>query len=140
MKKLFLLALIIAIVAGAVGYYMYNKPPEGVSGKKPAYEVTPAALLADFQNNEEAANAKYLGKVVQLNGTILEIIPGEDMVMQVILDTGDLMARVSCMMAEDHNKFLERKLKKGDTVSIKGYCTGVIMDVVVDRCVVVDNA
>ncbi|HLF62269.1 MAG TPA: hypothetical protein VI603_00850 [Saprospiraceae bacterium] len=138
MKKLFLFALVIAIAGGGIGYYLWNKPPEGVAKKKPDFILTPAELLTDFQNNEEAANAKYLGKVVQLNGTILEIVPGENMEMQVILETGDLMARVSCVMKEDYNTFLERKLKRGDTVTIKGFCTGVIMDVVVDRCVIVN--
>ena len=138
MKKLFLFALVIAIAGGGIGYYLWNKPPEGVAKKKPDFILTPAKLLTDFQNNEEAANAKYLGKVVQLNGTILEIVPGENMEMQVILETGDLMARVSCVMKEDYNTFLERKLKRGDTVTIKGFCTGVIMDVVVDRCVIVN--
>lgn len=138
MKKLLLLVLVFAIAGGGIGYYLWNKPPEGVAKKKPDFTLTPAELLADFQNNEESANAKFLGKVVQLKGIIQEIVPGENMEMQVVLETGDLMARVSCVMEEDYNTFLDRKLKKGDTVVIKGFCTGVIMDVVVDRCVIVN--
>ncbi len=136
MKKLLLLALIIAVAGGGFGYYMWNKAPEGVARKRPEFTVTPAALLADFENNEEVANAKYLGKVVQVKGKILEIIPGEDMVMQVILDTGDLMSRVSCTMEEEHSKFLARNLKKDDMVSIKGFCTGKLDDIIMERCVI----
>jgi hypothetical protein len=47
------------------------------------------------------------------------------------------MSRVSCVMEEEYKTFLSRKLKKGDTVTIKGICTGRIMDIVLDRCVIV---
>lgn len=137
MKKFLVLVVVFAIVGGGVGYYLWNKPHDSVSKKKPDFTMTPAQLLADFQNDEDAANAKYLDKVIQLNGTILEIVPGEGLAMQVVLETGDLMARVSCVMEEGYAEFLERKLKKGDAVSIKGFCTGMVMDVVVDRCAIV---
>lgn len=136
MKKVILVILLLAVASG-IGYYIYNKPPEGVANKKADYSLSPSELLAEFQKDEEAANAKYLGKVVELKGAILEIVPGEDMEMQLILDTGDIMSRVSCVMDEEYNTFLERKLKSGDTVTIKGFCTGMTMDVVIDRCVIV---
>ena len=136
MKKVILVILLLAVASG-IGYYIYNKPPEGVVNKKADYSLSPSELLAEFQKDEEAANAKYLGKVVELKGAILEIVPGEDMEMQLILDTGDIMSRVSCVMDEEYNTFLERKLKSGDTVTIKGFCTGMTMDVVIDRCVIV---
>lgn len=138
MKKLLLFLLVAVAIGGGIGYYLYNKAPEGVSNKKADHIVTSQILLADFQNDESAANAKYLGKVVQVEGAIQEIIPGEDLKMQVILDTGDMMSGISCMLEEDHTAFLARKLKKGDTVTIKGFCSGVIMDVVLERCVIVD--
>lgn len=137
MSRILIIALVLSLGAAGVGYYMYNKPVESVSGKKAVFSVTPAELLAEFQSNEESANAKYLSKVVEVKGMIAEIVPGEDLQMQVILDTGDMMSRVSCVMEEEYKKFLERKLQKGDTVTIKGFCTGMAMDIVIDRCVVV---
>lgn len=138
MKKLLLFLLAAAAVGGGIGYYMYNKAPEGVSNKKADHIVTPQGLLADFQKDEAAANAKYLGKVTQIEGTILEIIPGEDLVMQVVLETGELMSRVSCTLEEDKDTFLARKLQKGNTITIKGECTGILDDVIIERGVIVD--
>lgn len=138
MKKLLLFLLAAAAVGGGIGYYLYNKAPEGVSNKKADHMTTPQALLADFQNDETAANAKYLGKVTQIEGTILEIVPGQDLVMQVVLETGDAMSRVSCTLEEDKDTFLARKLQKGNTVKIKGECTGILDDVIIERAVIVD--
>lgn len=138
MKRLLIVALVLAVAGGGIGYYLWNKPPAGVSHKKPDFTVTPAELLAEFQSNEESANTKYLGKVVQVNGTILEIVPGEQLQMQVVLETGDFMSRVSCSLEEDRNTFLARKLQKGSAVKIKGECTGILDDIILERCVIVD--
>jgi tRNA_anti-like len=138
MKKLLVLALVLAVVGGGIGYYLWNKPHDSVAQKSPDFTMTPEQLLADFQGDEAAANSKYLDKVIQLKGTIQEIVPGEGLEMQVILETGDMMSRISCVMEEDYQHFLERKLKKGDVVTLKGFCTGMTMDVVVDRCVIVE--
>jgi hypothetical protein len=138
MKRFLLLALVLAVAGGGIGFYLWNKPPEGVAKKKPEFSMTPAELLAEYEASEESANARYLGKVLQLNGVIQEIVPGEGLQMQVILETGDLMARVSCVMDEGYEAFLERKLKKGDQVTIKGFCNGMTMDIVLDRCVIIN--
>ena len=137
MKKLLWFVLICAVAGGGIGYYLWNKAPESVAKKTPDFTLMPKELLVDYEDNEEAANTKYLGKIIQVNGTIEEIVPGDKMQMQIMLETGDMMSRVSCVMEEDTNTFLSRKLKKGDTVTIKGFCTGRIMDIVLDRCVIV---
>jgi hypothetical protein len=137
MRRALIILLLLAIAGGGIAYYLWNKAPESAANKKADYTVTPGELLQAFQADEEAANAKYLGKVLEVKGTIAEIIPGEDLEMQVILDTGDIMSRVSCVMEEDYQTFLTRKLKAGDTVTLKGFCTGMAMDIVLDRCVVV---
>jgi hypothetical protein len=139
MRKILFILLFLAVAGGAIGYYMWNKPHASVSGKTPDFSLSPAALLADFQQDEQAANTKYLGKIIQVSGKILEIIPGEELQMQVVLETGDLMSRVSCGLEENHEAFLERGLKKGDPVTIKGFCSGMTLDVVLDRCVIVNS-
>lgn len=137
MKKLILPLLVLIAGGVAVGYYMWNKPPATVDRKTPDYTLDSQTLYADFQKNEDTANARYLGKVIQVTGVIQEIVPGEDLRMQVILETGDIMSRINCVMEETHAQFLQRNLKKGDTVTIKGFCTGMLDDVIIDRCIVV---
>jgi hypothetical protein len=85
MKRFLLLALVLAVAGGGIGFYLWNKPPEGVAKKKPEFSMTPAELLAEYEASEESANARYLGKVLQLNGVIQEIVPGEGLQMKVIL-------------------------------------------------------
>ena len=138
MKRILGIVVALALIGGAIGLYLYNKPVQSLANKKPAYSLPAGELLSAFQSDEAKANKEYLGKVIAVTGTIQEIAPGEDMQMQVILDAGDLMSRVSCVMEEPYEQFLKRGLKKGDTVQIKGECTGMAMDVVLDRCVMVE--
>jgi SAM-dependent MidA family methyltransferase len=139
MKKLLFILLFLAVAGGAIGYYLWNKPHASVTNQKADFVLTAPELLEDFQKDENAANARYLGKIVQVSGTILELVPGTGLQMQVVLETGDMMSRISCVLKEDHKAFLERKLEKGDPVTIKGFCTGIAMDVVLDRCVIVES-
>jgi hypothetical protein len=142
MKKLLIIVAILAVAGGAIGYYLWNKPTAGAEKKKPDFVMTPSQLLADFVEDEVSANAKYLGKVIQISGMIDEIKPDAGLRMQVVLDTGIPMSSISCVMQEHHDVFLKRNLKKGDTVTIKGFCSGAQADalgaeVILDRCAIV---
>jgi hypothetical protein len=139
MKRILFLVIAVGIIGGAIAFYLYHKPVESVLNKKPAYTLAADQLMAEFQNDETTANEAYLGKVIAVSGIIAEIVPGEELKMQVILETGDMLSRVSCVMEEDYEAFLARGLKKGDTVQIKGFCSGMAMDVVMDRCVIVET-
>ena len=142
MKKIIVFVLLLGVIGGGIGYYLWNKPVPSVEKQKAAYSLTAHALLDAFQADPSAAEATYLGQIVAVSGTIYEIIPGEDLQMQVVLETGVSMSSVSCVLEEDADTFLKRGLAKGDQVEIKGKCTGAIddllgMQVIVDPAVIV---
>ena len=49
----------------------------------------------------------------------------------ISLDTGDAMASIIC---EFENQVDIANVKVGDKVKVKGFCTGMLMDVVLSRC------
>ena len=58
--------LFIIIIITAVGWYMYNKPHEGVADVSTDFQIAAADLYDDFQKDENAANKKYLNKKLSI--------------------------------------------------------------------------
>lgn len=73
MKKTVGILLLLAIVGGAAAYfYVFHKPHRDVAGES-ASLITPAdALVNEFKLDLDAANAKYLDKVVEVKGLVSE--------------------------------------------------------------------
>lgn len=120
-KKILLtaIAIIIAAVFG-VAYYEYNKPVEDVAALT-GQHVNATDLFKDYSLNEQAAN-----KALEVSGKVLEVKQNLNAPSQIILDAGDPMFGIACTM----DKSL-KKVKPGDTVTIKGICTGYLNDVII---------
>ena len=87
--------------------------------------------------DEKKANAKYLGKIVEVSGIISEKTKDRIGNYNITLQGPDL-AGIGC---EFENKVQDKlaNLKEGQEVKIKGICTGVLMDVVLVDCVIENN-
>lgn len=130
MKKY--LPIIIALLAIGIylAYNMYNK--EHVETKNVTADVilTPSELLTAFDTDEEAANAKYLDKIIQVKGKVSSINEVETG-GSISLDAGSAVAAIIC---EFESKDAVATVKIGDEVTVKGFCSGKLMDVVLVRC------
>ncbi|MEP6596582.1 MAG: hypothetical protein ABJA71_11585, partial [Ginsengibacter sp.] len=131
--KLAILAGGIFIICAAIGWYMYNKPHKGVAGIEADIKIQAADLYNDYQRDETLANKKYLNKVIEVTGNVSEVqnVNGSQIIL--LSSTGD-MGGVSCQLANDESN---RKIivKKSTTVTIKGKCSGYLMDVNLVDCV-----
>ncbi|MCU0438259.1 MAG: OB-fold putative lipoprotein [Raineya sp.] len=134
MKKRIIITSILAIVlAGALGvYYVYNKPHRDVKGETAFVSVDAKQLFEEYSKNEAAANKKYLDKVIIVKGTVKEVILPTDNKggATIVLESGDEMFGVSCGFdAKD-----SQNPAVGSTITIKGACTGMTTDVVLNKC------
>ncbi len=124
----------VAIVGGVFAYMEYNRKPAGADSATVEHTVTAEQLYSDFQQDEAAAGAKYVGEkeqVIQVNGTIRDIADAGNGITNVTLETGDPLAGVVCEFKEK----VPATWKAGDQVAVKGFCQGMLMDVVLQRCV-----
>jgi len=138
MKKKVVLVIITAIIAAvAYGFYLYFKPRPSVSGMTPEYTLMATELVSEYDANEMAANSKYLGKVIEVSGVISEKLKDGKGGYTLTLQGADL-AGVGCQFEENARASLH-PLAEGQVVSVKGICTGVLMDVVLVDCVVSVN-
>jgi hypothetical protein len=134
MKKILIYGLVLALIAASVGFYLYNKPHQNMNRAKSDLSLSATELFTDFENDEANANTKYLDKIVEVQGIVKEISTDETGTTSVTLESGSDMFGVICQMDNltDHKR---TAFQKGEEVTLKGICTGVLMDVVLVRCI-----
>ena len=132
MRKALLALLIIGIVGVGVGYYQWNKPKENMTTSKAEATIGAAQLLTEYNANEEAANAKYLGKTIAVSGQVKETTK-EDGTVKVMLETGQdfgVYCTLDSLASHPRSDF-----PAGETITLKGKCDGLNLDVQLSRCV-----
>ena len=131
MKKLIVMLAILVGGAGAFGFYYYHKPRTGVSGLTPAVIADAKELFEAYDTDEASANAKYLGKVVEVFGIVKSVETDDRGTMNVMIDTGNEMGSVNCQFEKTEEM---PDIKKSNSVLIKGFCSGLLFDVVLVDC------
>jgi hypothetical protein len=121
----FLGALIAVITAVAV---VWNKPPATVDDQK-GIKITATELCSAFESNEQQANATYLNKVMTVTGKIAEVTKNQDGQTVVLLESSDPLSGVQCTMKQEGN------FTVGNTTTIKGFCNGYTLVVLLAGCV-----
>ena len=127
--------LIILAVGGFIGYKIWNKPfTDPMQGE--AIKVTAIQLFNDFSTDEVTAQKKYvpekLGeKKVEVTGQIIETGKNADGEFFYTLKTSDEMFGVKCIMDKGEEM---KNAKVGDAITVRGFCDGYNMDVIVNRC------
>ena len=124
-------SLVILLICAAVGWYLY-KPHKGVADTEADIHIIAADLYNDFQRDENLANKKYLNKVIEVTGTVSEVqnVNGSQV---ILLSSGADMGGLSCQLANEENN--KKIIKKSATITVKGKCTGFLMDVNLVDCV-----
>lgn len=126
--------LLLALVGAAVGYYLWNKPHQNMEKAAADISIEASELFAAFDTDETAANKEYLDKVIQISGTVRSSSYNEEGDVKVTLDSRDEMFGVICELDElsEHER---TRFDPGEKITMKGKCTGKLMDVVLVRCV-----
>ncbi len=135
MKRKIIIIVLVIIAGGiATGAYLFNKPRQSVMDVDPAYRLSASTLVSEFEQDEAKSNEKYLGKVIEVSGIIDASNIDEKGILNVTLRGGDL-GGVGCQF-ESSKKSQTNKLTTGQSVMIKGICTGILIDVVLVDCVI----
>lgn len=132
-KKYFFGIGILLLCLAAWGIFKIYKPHHNVEGDQPVSTLPAAGLYRDFLQDETAANKKWVGKVIEIRGVISSVGEAGDYI-SINLEAAP-EGGVNCSFLK---KDLDSDIKhnKGDSISIKGKCTGFLMDVNMVDCVV----
>ncbi len=128
--------LIVVLIIVYIAVTLLNKPHINISEKVPNHSIEATQVLQDFQSNETQANSKYLDQILQVTGTISDLdITNEKGVISLSAD--DSFGSILCHL--DAKEITKTKtLKLGQSITIKGMCTGYLMDVILVKCVIVN--
>jgi hypothetical protein len=135
-KKYIVVGFIVIIAAAAAyGYREYSRKPADLNNVTAVAKMSAANLVSEFNENENAANNKYLGKIIEVTGPVAEVNNEQDTVINISLGSNEELHKVSCRMDSRH--FSEaKKYSEGNIITIKGTCDGFLMDVELNRCVI----
>jgi hypothetical protein len=134
MRKKYLFGIVIlALALAALGIYRVYKPHQNVSGEDAVASLSAQDLYHEFQSDENSANKKWVGKVIEVSG-IVSSVNESDTYLSINLKAA-ANGGVNCsILKKDMNS--DDKLKAGDSINIKGKCTGFLMDVNLVDCVI----
>lgn len=126
-----------ALVIVAVAVYAwkeYNRKPENLMHAVADVKLKAEALAEAFETDEAAANAKYLGKIVEVEGTILHVDLTQ-LPSHIIIGNVNSMHNVGISLAG--SKQGPNELQKGMPVTARGECTGFLIDVELNNAVII---
>ncbi len=138
-KKIIFIALAIALLGGGwYGYREYNREVKSLDKVKAQVHTTATDLLLAFEKDEAGANTLYLGKVIELAGTVRSVEGTDEQSGTIVLGEPGEMNSIRCSMDPGHLRDLEG-VKEGTAVILKGACTGFNSDALLGSDVVLNR-
>ncbi|MFZ9940038.1 MAG: OB-fold protein [Bacteroidia bacterium] len=131
-----ILAIILLVIAGFGVYRYLWRTNDPMNGQKADYRVLAHEWVEEFKINEQAANQKYLGRIVEAKGVVREVLRDSLGGMSVILESGDAFMGVNCSMEPGETA----PSQGSDTLVIRGEFSAVTLDVNMTRCVMVSQS
>jgi acetyltransferase-like isoleucine patch superfamily enzyme len=126
-KKLIykILVIVVFLIMGVAlyAYKEYNRKNVDIADTKAAFTLTDLQLINEFTQDQNASNKKYLGKILELSGSIKKIDTDANGYHTLILGNAVNMNSVRCSVDSAFNKDAHN-LTVGSSVVIKGICTG----------------
>jgi hypothetical protein len=124
--------LIVALLAGLLTLKWIFAPAEtSVVSEKADITIDAVNLVKQFETNEAEANTKYLDKVLFITGTVESVTEDAASINVTLKNPGEISG-VICSF--DKTLTQADSFVVGQSVSIKGRCTGYLMDVVLNDC------
>ncbi|MBS1512280.1 MAG: hypothetical protein JST86_15630 [Bacteroidetes bacterium] len=110
------------IAAVVIIYYLFTLKYDDTADTKSDYTVSAMDFLNEFKKNDSLANKKYTEKIITVRGRITELQPADTTINIQMTDT---TSGSYVIFAFQQQHLAEaRQLKVGDSVAIKGSCSG----------------
>ena len=105
------------------------------SEKQEAISISAAELFKNYKEDKDKADTDYKGKFLNVEGVIHDINKDIDGKPYLTLNTDDQFAKVQCFF--DKATSIE-SLKKGQTVKVNGKTLGLMFNVILKECKLVE--
>ena len=133
-KSLISFFLFIIIAFGSLDEFEnLEQSPKVTPDSNPSVIITASKLYKEYNSNEIAADEKYKGKIIEVTGVIRDI--GNDIMdnAYITLVGDEYFGDIQCYFNE---KSVVAKLSKGKRITVIGSCSGLMMNVQINNCIV----
>lgn len=138
-KKFILVGLLLLMgILGVIGMRMYTSTATDLTSAKADYKIDAVELFNQFEEKEEWANSQYLNKIIEVSGTLDKLNKMSDGSYQILLGAGNSMGMIQCAL-DDRIEHGNLENQKGKRITIRGNCSGKLIDIVMIRCVVLNK-
>lgn len=128
-RIILIIAGIAFLIGGIVIYRMWNKPHRTAEDET-GIAMSTDSLVASYNADEKAADAKYLNKAIAVKGAVAKVDKNQDGQTTVLFASADPMGSVFCTMRDK-----DAHVDSGAVVTLKGFCSGHTMDVLITDCI-----
>jgi hypothetical protein len=129
--------LMIGIATATYAWLEFNRTHADTAEIKASFSKDAIEFVKEFEENEESAGKKYTDQVIAVKGSIIKI-ERDDSTQKILLGERSALGGVLCEVDKRYKHQLD-KLQPGQPVVVKGVCTGMLMDVILTRCVLVER-
>ena len=133
-KSLISFFLFVIIAFGSLDEFEnLEQSPKVTPNSNPSVIITASKLYKEYNANEIAADEKYKGKIIEVTGVIRDI--GNDIMdnAYITLVGDEYFGDIQCYFNE---KSVVAKLSKGKRITVIGSCSGLMMNVQINNCIV----
>jgi len=130
LKRILLSLLVLAVIIGGVYWIVATDKFSDTKDRKAAYTVSALDFIHEFQQNDSAANAKYTDKIVTLNGRVSAIEAADTTLNIKFIDP--VSTSYAIFAFQQQHQMEAKTIKVGDSISIKGSCSGGIYSEILD--------
>lgn len=128
--------LLLILVLAGYGYYQYQRPHQSAAGETTNVKIIADTLYNQYAGDEKACDGKYLNKVIEVSGKLSEIQHSGQSEIWILSTSSAAGGGINCQMFPGE-KIPDPHPRAGDMVTVKGRCTGFLMDVNLSDCIVV---
>jgi hypothetical protein len=136
-KRLLLIVALLVLAALGYGIYLFTLKAPVVAQGETDFRMSTDQLVALYEQNEDSANRKLLNQIIEVRGAVTTVAQ-DSTGTSIALSSSNPMSVVNCRFDASINEKL-RRVKTGDTISVKGKCTGFLMDVNLTNCDILIN-
>ena len=142
MKRIYVVIIVLVVIillAGAgVYWYSFLRSHKNILKTKPAYVLSSTQLVSEFSDDENAANEKYAGEIIEIEGKIVDVKKA-DKQTAVILE--DRLSGISVYLDSSYvvnNPGTVNILDAEQKITIRGQCDGMLTDIIISRAVIIE--
>lgn len=146
-RKRFILVALLVVGCGTILFAIkeYNRKPVAVDQLDADFKLNAAALIADFNENQAAATQKFLGKTIEVSGTVRALENSGSSKTLVLGDAGQGTG-IRCSL-DSTEAVANADIPENQAITIKGICTGYIADdmglgsdIVLNKCITIKTS